>query len=546
MSEVELIRTALLFLIPAIYLLAAWMPGPIKTLNQRWRWAQVSAVAAMACALLSLLWLMMQGPAVMPGPTLATLGVLGHLTLSARVDAAGGIVLLLVTLIGWMIVRYSQAYLGGDQGQARYLRALLTALAAVSLLLITNNLVMLALAWLATSLALHTLLTFYRDRPQAQIAAHKKFIASRVADLCLFTAVALISARVGSVEIDQVLAQVQALPSLPMDLQVAAILIAITALVKCAQLPVHGWLIQVMEAPTPVSALLHAGVVNIGGFVLIRLSLLMAEAPAAQTLLVVIGSLTAVIAALVMMTRISIKVMLAWSTCAQMGFMLMQCGLGAYEMALLHLVAHSLYKAHAFLSAGTAVEQARLRLMLPAPAPVSFSHALLGALAGVLMTGLAGGLWGIDPAQEPALCALTGIVCLALTPLLAAPVLVLDARWWLRRLGGAFAVAFAYFGLHQLFKLWVQHPTAGSPPGAGLVSAVLLSFALLFVLQSLIRAQPQGRVAQTLYPWFYAGLHLDELFTRATFRFWPPRLAPQVTTAIVRSPLPTTTPGVLS
>ncbi len=137
-------------------------------------------------------------------------------------------------------------------------------------------------------------------------------------------------------------------------------LLAFAAILKTAQLPLHGWLIQVMEAPTPVSALLHAGVVNMGGFVLLRVAELIGLVPSAQWLLVIVGSLTAVLAGMVMLTRISIKVRLAWSTCAQMGFMLMEIGLGLYELALLHLVAHSLYKAYAFLSSGEAVERARL------------------------------------------------------------------------------------------------------------------------------------------------------------------------------------------
>ena len=105
-------------------------------------------------------------------------------------------------------------------------------------------------------------------------------------------------------------------------------LFVLAAVLKTALLPLHGWLIQVMEAPTPVSALLHAGVVNIGGFILIRLAELISLAPVAQVVLVVAGSLSAVLAGLVMLSRVSIKVRLAWSTCAQMGFMLAQCGLG--------------------------------------------------------------------------------------------------------------------------------------------------------------------------------------------------------------------------
>ena len=138
----------------------------------------------------------------------------------------------------------------------------------------------------------------------------------------------------------------------PLSIHIAALLLAISAIIKCAQLPLHGWLIQVMEAPTPVSALLHAGVVNLGGFMLIRLASVIYTTQAAQALLVVMGCLTAVVGSLVMSTGISIKVHLAWSTCAQMGFMLVECGLGLYALAFLHLLAHSLYKAHSWVQAG--------------------------------------------------------------------------------------------------------------------------------------------------------------------------------------------------
>ena len=109
---------------------------------------------------------------------------------------------------------------------------------------------------------------------------------------------------------------------------VAAILLAITALIKCAQLPLHGWLIQVVEAPTPISALLHAGIINLGGFLLLSFAPLIAFSVDAQWVLLIIAGLSTLISALVMMTRISIKVKLAWSTCAQMGLMLIECALG--------------------------------------------------------------------------------------------------------------------------------------------------------------------------------------------------------------------------
>lgn len=369
--ELPLWRAALLALVPLLFSGAAVAAMQTTRLETGWRVARWSAALALGAALLSLCALLVWGTGLMRGPAMLPLGDADASHFGLRSDTLGVLVLLLVSFIGWVIVGYSQPYLGGSRGQLRYIRNLMITLASVGLLVITNNLLVLALAWVATSLALHGLLTFFNQRPQALIAAHKKFLASRVADLCLLGGVALIFQQLGTLDIDRAIAAARAMPEVSGPLQIAALLLAASALLKCAQLPVHGWLIQVMEAPTPVSALLHAGVINLGGFLLIRVGGLVSDVPAAQALLVIMGSVTAVVAALVMMTRISIKVSLAWSTCAQMGFMLMQCGLGLHELALLHLVTHSLYKAHAFLAAGGAVEQNRLRQMTPAAPPFS-------------------------------------------------------------------------------------------------------------------------------------------------------------------------------
>jgi NAD(P)H-quinone oxidoreductase subunit 5 len=238
---------------------------------------------------------------------------------------------------------------------------------------------------------------------------------------------------------------------------------------------------------------------------------------------VAVGASTAVLAALVMTTRISIKVMLAWSTCAQMGFMLMQCGLGAWEMALLHLLAHSLYKAHAFLGAGGTVRRAMLQqLTPPARAPSAMTLAV-GALVGLGMTAAAGAAWSVLYPQQtpsPVIWVLAGIVALALVPLVNGRAFQLGGRWVPKLMIGAFAVAFAYFGLHLLFAPWVS-PVAGMPP-AWLLVAVAVPFGLLFLTQCLIAIAPQGPVVRRLYPWFYGGLFLDEKLTRLLFSIWPP------------------------
>ncbi len=505
LDYLQTLRSALLLAVPLLYVLAAFLAS--------WRAARACTALALGMAAASLALLAVSGPLIIHG---------------LRADALGCIVLLLVTFIGWVITRYSQTYMDGqtcgEKAQARYVRWLMATLAAVAVVVVTNHLAVLALAWLATSLCLHQLLTFFSSRPAALIAAHKKFLASRLGDVCLFAGFALIAMSLGSLEIDQVIDKAQALSVYPLALKTAVFLIVISALLKCAQLPVHGWLIQVMEAPTPVSALLHAGIVNLGGFLMIRLSPLIADVAGAQTLLVVVGSLTAALAALVMMTRISVKVMLAWSTCAQMGFMLMQCGLGAYDLALLHLVAHSLYKAHVFLAAGGAVEQARLKAMTEPLQPISLSMLAVGAVSGLVMVAAAGLLWGVPLDQLSALWVLAAIVSLAIAPLLTARALRLGGLWPLGLILGAFGVAFAYFGLHHVFALLVDMPKTSATNSFDL-AVVLLCFMLLFIMQSLIRARPHGPVASRLYPWFYAGLYLDEWLTRVTFRIWPAKLS---------------------
>jgi len=450
----------------------------------------------------------------------------GWLALTVRLDVVTSAMLVLVCFIALIIVRFSRTYLQGDSGQARYVRWLMATLAAVTLLVVSNNLLVIWLAWVGTSLSLHQLLTFYALRPQAIIVAHKKFLVSRVADVSMAGALCLIWLQVGSLDLDALHAWAGSVSALPLRLEAAAVLLVVGASLKCAQLPFHGWLIQVMEAPTPVSALLHAGVVNLGGLLMIRLAPLMVKAEPAQTLLVVIGCVTAVVAALVMTTRVSVKVMLAWSTCAQMGFMLVQCGLGAYSLALLHLLAHSLYKAHAFLSSGSAVDGWRAQALVAPKARAGLAAWLAAAAISLCGVAAVGAVAGASPGQEPALWALAVVLSLALTPLL-----VRGAQQGGRRLAmlalSSVGVAALYFTWHGLFAHLLAAPahSAYLMPRLVLVGA---SFAGLFLVQAVMASQPEGRLARALYPRLFAGLYLDEVFMSLTFRLWRPRLQPRV------------------
>ena len=499
---------AALWCLPLIYLLSGF-PALVGGRQTAWRSAEGGAAAALAVT------------AVVP-----LLAIINHAASAARADYTGMAMALLIAVLGWVIIRYSRRYLAGEPGQGRYIAALTTTLASVAVVVVADHLVLVATAWMTSSLGLHQLLTFYRDRAAAQVVAHKKFLASRLADLCMVAALVLFYSGAGTFSLHELNGRVSGMGELPGTLHAGMAFVALAAILKSAQLPVHGWLIQVMEAPTPVSALLHAGIVNLGGFVLIRLAELLSAAPVAQSLLVVVGSVTAVLAGLVMMTRISIKVRLAWSTCAQMGFMLLECGLGLYDLAFLHLVAHSLYKAGAFLTAGEAVlDMRRAQMLAPGGAVSAPAGAVLAArlaaaplaVAGVFFSAAA---WKLAvPALEVA------PVVVLIVGLGLAPLLWRQEGWTavlLRGLPGVALLAQVYIAWHLAFGALVALPAAAaSTPLTFWVAACFLS---LYVVQAWLLAFPHGGLSRTLYPWAYYGFYLDARFTRLTFRVWPVRL----------------------
>lgn len=442
-----------------------------------------------------------------------------------QLDIASCAMLVLVCGLAVVVVRYSQTYLAGEGGLLRYERSLLLTLAVVTVLILSNHLVMLVLAWLGTGIGLHQLLTFYRTRRQAIIVAHKEFLLSRFADLCFFASLAIMSSELDSLRIDEVNAFADATKTLSPSLHLATVLLVAGVLLKSAQIPFHGWMQQVMEAPTPVSALLHAGVVNIGGFVMIRLAPLMAHASIAQAILLYVGLVTAVVGSLVMTTRVSIKMTLAWSTVAQMGFMLVQCALGVWHLALLHLLAHSLYKAHSFLSAGSVVENwlAGHLVRPPRPSLRLMGMAAIGLAVVAIPLVLA---FALSPLHaSPGLAPLALALALGFVPVIARA--IAGGRRVLRLVSlftlGATAV---YFGGHAFFDVIAPQIDATNTGVSYSFKWTVVTLALvaLFVAQTVAQTRPGGRIARLLQPHFFSGLYIDEWFTRLTFRVWPPRL----------------------
>lgn len=432
----------------------------------------------------------------------------------------------LVQLLGMVIGVFSARYLQGEAGQPRYAAAFAGVLASVHLLLLAGHWLILILAWAAVGMFLRQLLCFYRDRPFALLAAHKQRIADRLADMLLLVAAVLAWTEVGSGTFVALRAHLEQ-HGASMVLQASAVCLVLAVVLRTALFPVHGWLLQVMEAPTPVSALLHAGVINLGGYVLIRFAPLIELSPAARWLLVVLGLGTALLAGFVMLTRVSIKLRLAWSTVAQMGFMVLECGLGLYTLAALHLIGHSLYKAHAFLSASSVVRDTRLQMMRgrsEAGGP-GLVLAPIGSLTIVLLVQalLLAGAW---PWWW------NGVLALAWAPLLWLPAGKDGAwrGWWQRMLSGAGLVALLTVVAAFAHSLPLG---VGDAPfhAAGLLA--LGGTGLLYLGLASLQWRPQGFADWRR--WSYAGFYVDELFTRLALRFWPVRLRGEA----IHTPQPT-------
>ena len=284
-----------------------------------------------------------------------------------------------------------------------------------------------------------------------------------------------------------------------------------------------------VESPTPVSALLHAGVINLGGFLLLLFAPLFGQAAAAQWLVILVAGLTASFAALVMMTRISIKVRLAWSTTAQMGLMLVECALGLYELALLHLVAHSCYKAHAFLNSGSAVSD-YIQNQYPGNTQPRLDKWLVAtALAFGIVAPLCFVLHSTPPFSP----------WLLLTIALAVSISVRLHQELSGAVYRGIFEALVLAGLYVLFKfaagfVWglVHHQYNGLADA--FISVVFIVVLLIHVFFEL---KPLNPISQKLFIALNAGLYLDEWSTRLTLWLWPIRLRPQQSRAAVSTHL---------
>ncbi len=452
-----------------------------------------------------------------------TLGFAG-LGLAVRLDPLSVLMLSMISLLAFVVIRFSAQYLDGDERQGRFMGRLAATIASVQMLVLAGNLGLLAIAWIMTSLSLHRLLLFYPERPAAVIAARKKFVVARLGDFFLVSAVVLLYQQFGTGDLEQIFSGLKVMlanDAVSWHIEIAAGMLALAALFKSAQFPTHGWLIEVMETPTPVSALLHAGLLNAGPFLIVRMAFVMEGTNFAPILLILLGGFTALFASVAFLTQTAIKTALGYSSVAHMGFMLLICGLGVYPAAMLHLVAHSFYKAHAFLSSGSAVETARAaRIALPRRIGSPFRIGLGFLLALVIYLSFAY-LWDIDPIEELALLATGAIVVLGLTQIIA-PAMdaagIKTATIWTGFL--ALLVATAFFTLesatHYLLESQLPEITQPGTLVVGLIAVVLLVYAGVVLLQILAPVLPYNEQMANMAIHFRNGFYANARFDQFT------------------------------
>lgn len=327
------------------------------------------------------------------------------------IDRLGASVSLLVATVGAVTFRYSQHYLAGEPNQDRFLGDLALTVGVAYLLMLSTNLLLFFVMWSLTSLILHRLLTYYPDRTEAMRAARKNFLINRVGDIALISAILVIWRVWGTLDMHVFLEQAT-LPGHKTQARLVGLLIALAALTKSAQIPFHSWLPETMESPTPVSALMHAGIINAGGVLLLRFSPLVVSDSAVLVLLSAVGTITASLGLVAMWAQVKVKRSLAWSTVAQMGFMMIQCGLGAFQTAAMHLVGHGLYKAWSFLRAA---DIPKPKSHAPAGTPLrTLGLTVLGTAYGILSIWVGAMITGFEPWHSPGELALASIVALSI------------------------------------------------------------------------------------------------------------------------------------
>jgi len=298
-----------------------------------------------------------------------------------QIDGLTRVMAVVTTFVSGIVHSFSRRYMAGAKHLNRFYARLFALTLIVLLLTAANHLVLFALAWTAMGWVLADLIGHVRGWPQARAASRYARGFFLGGSALLVGALGLLGVQTGTWTIDGVLA---AVGTLPMPVVVtASILLILAAMIQSALVPFHRWLLSSMTAPTPVSGFMHAGLVNAGGVLLARFAPVVFELSAVMLGIVFVGGLSALLGQAWMLVQTDIKRQLGASTVAQMGFMVLQCGLGFIPAAIAHLLLHGFYKAYLFLASGSVVEYTRPEgAERPAPSLLSGVVTVATALAG--------------------------------------------------------------------------------------------------------------------------------------------------------------------
>jgi NADH-quinone oxidoreductase subunit L len=282
-----------------------------------------------------------------------------HIQIAFLVDGLTAMVLLVVSTVGLLVHVYSIGYMDGDRGLWRFFAYLNLFMFSMLLLILGDNFLMLYVGWEAVGLCSYALIGFWYKKPSAAGAAKKAFIVNRVGDFGFGLGIMMIWTLLGTLDFKQVFATIGAGALDPTAVTVIALLLFAGAVGKSAQFPLHVWLPDAMEGPTPVSALIHAAtMVNAGVYMVARANPIFAESPTAMWVVASVGVFTAIFAAAIALTQNDIKKVLAYSTVSQLAYMFFALGIGAWVAAIFHLVSHGFFKGLLFMGSGSVIHGA--------------------------------------------------------------------------------------------------------------------------------------------------------------------------------------------
>jgi NADH-quinone oxidoreductase subunit L len=312
-----------------------------------------------------------------------------HITAGFFVDHLTAALLIVVTTIGMLVHVYSIGYMVHDPGRWRFFAYLNLFMVSMLLLVLADSWLLLFVAWELVGLSSYLLIGFWYRKHSAALAAKKAFIVNRVGDVGFALGIMAIFVNTGTLNIrDSIAALTAPGAALAIPIWIVALLVFAGAVGKSAQFPLHVWLPDAMEGPTPVSALIHAAtMVNAGVYLVARANPIFASAPQVMTVVAAIGIFTAILAASIAMTQTDIKRVLAYSTLSQLGYMFASLGVGAFTAAIFHLMTHGFFKGLLFLGSGSVIhavhEEQDMRKMggLAKRIPQTYRTMLIGAIA---------------------------------------------------------------------------------------------------------------------------------------------------------------------